>query len=224
MMRFITLSTILALSPSVSASVVVLTDDNFVTATAGKMAFVKFFAPWCGHCKAMASDWEQLAKDFENETGVLIAEVDCTADESEKICAEQDVEGFPTLKYGDAGWMDNYEGGREYDALAKFARTGLKPACSHVNTDLCTQDQKAKIEKFTAMPLEELKSMIDKIDKDLEAEEEDFDKSTDVLEEDYESASTAAETAKKVAKKEVSYNTLKAIQAARLSDAGNDEL
>jgi len=223
-MRFITLSTILTLSPLASATVVTLTDETFAAETAGKIAFIKFYAPWCGHCKAMAADWEKIGKDFENETGVIIAEVDCTDDESEKICAEQDVEGFPTLKYGDAGWMDTYEGGREYDELSKFAKTGLKPACSHANTELCSEEQKTKIDEFMTMSLDDLKGIIAKIDADLEAEEEVFDGSTDVLEEEYESISSSAEASKKKAKNAANYNTLKAIQAARLAGAGNDEL
>jgi len=46
----------------------------------------------------------------EEKPDLLIAEVDCTAEESESICEENGIEGFPTLKYGDADFLESYEG------------------------------------------------------------------------------------------------------------------
>ena len=53
-----------------------LTGAAFDAVIAAKgMTFIKFFAPWCGHCKAMATAWEEFADAVDN---VNVAEVDCT--------------------------------------------------------------------------------------------------------------------------------------------------
>jgi len=221
-MRFTTFATILLVSPLISASVVTLNDADFTEKTTGKVAFVKFFAPWCGHCKEMASDWEQLADDFKSNPDILIAEVDCTSDDSETVCADQGVEGFPTLKYGDSAWMESYDGERDYDSLSTFAKEGLKKSCSPANSDLCSAEQKAKIDKYMDMTFEELQEILKKLDAELEEDESAFDETTDVLEEEYTEFSAAADDAKRDAKRDINYNMLKAIQSAR--SAQNVEL
>ena len=45
-------------------------------------------------------DWDKLMEQYEDHDSILIAEVDCTA-EGKKICDDNGVKGFPTLKHGD---------------------------------------------------------------------------------------------------------------------------
>ena len=58
------------------------------------------------HCKAMAADWEKLADEI-TDPNVMIAEVDCTAEDSEQVCDDNGVEGFPTLKFGESSFLDD---------------------------------------------------------------------------------------------------------------------
>jgi protein disulfide-isomerase-like protein len=144
-MKFTT--TILALfTASASASVPSLTPDNYSSLTDGKTVFIKFFAPWCGHCKKMAPDWEKLSGEWDGHEVGLIAEVDCTA-EGKPLCDANGVKGFPTLKYGDPSSLDDYQGARTYDALAKFAEDSLKPICSPTNLAICDDDMKKQIDE-----------------------------------------------------------------------------
>ncbi|CAL6005756.1 Protein_disulfide isomerase PDI4 [Hexamita inflata] len=55
--------------------------------------FIKFYAPWCSHCKALAPKFEQLA---EMHTQVQFAQVDCVANPD--LCKSFKVSGYPVLK------------------------------------------------------------------------------------------------------------------------------
>eukprot|EP00960_Hanusia_phi_P065153 766006-Hanusia_phi.AAC.2 len=75
-----------------------LTPDNFDAKTKQfKAAFVKFMAPWCGHCQNMAKSFHDLAKKIHSESPgtVLIGTVNC--DQQREFCEMFQVEGLPTL-------------------------------------------------------------------------------------------------------------------------------
>jgi len=113
-----------------ASSVTKLDQDNFAKTTQTGLTFVKFFAPWCGHCKRLAPTWEQLAKKYEGKDGVTIAHVDCTADDNanRELCNGQGVNGFPTLNiYKDGEKVDEYSGKRELEDLATFVESHLAP-------------------------------------------------------------------------------------------------
>jgi protein disulfide-isomerase-like protein len=173
----------------VNASGVVpsLTLDTFAQETAGKVVFIKFFAPWCGHCKSMAADWEQLATDFaDNTDSIMIAEVDCTGkDGGEQLCDKSEVNGFPTLKFGDPSAMEEYEGSRDYESLVDFVKQ-LKPTCGVDNLELCDDAKKEAILKFQQMSVEELEKSVAENDKEMDSLNEWFTQEEDRLQDLYE--------------------------------------
>jgi len=92
----------------------------------------------------MKPDWDKLMKNWnkgDRAKTTLIADVDCTAD-GKDLCETIGVQGFPTIKWGDPGSLEDYEGGRDYEGLKKFAKENLKPLCSPSNLDLCDDDKK----------------------------------------------------------------------------------
>jgi len=60
-----------------------------------KEVLVKFYAPWCGHCKTIAPHYEEAARRISNNPNIILIEVDSTENE----VAGVNVEGFPTLKF-----------------------------------------------------------------------------------------------------------------------------
>jgi len=100
----------------------VLVGKNFWERVAGKNAFVEFYAPWCGHCKQLAPIWDQLAEKFKDSADIVIAKVDATVNEVERV----KVTSFPTLKYfsKDSDKVVNYSGERTLEELIKFVESG----------------------------------------------------------------------------------------------------
>ncbi|KAF8075257.1 hypothetical protein FPV67DRAFT_1575701 [Lyophyllum atratum] len=59
-------------------------------------SLVAFVAPWCGHCQRMVPEYSKAALGL--HPLVPVYAVDCDAAENKRLCAEQRVEGFPTVK------------------------------------------------------------------------------------------------------------------------------
>ncbi|TRY71848.1 hypothetical protein TCAL_05412 [Tigriopus californicus] len=103
--------------------VVLLTIDNFAKEIESGVTFVKYFAPWCGHCKRLAPTWDELAKKYEGKAGIKVAKVDCTSNDNQnkELCNDQGVNGFPTLIiHKDGQKVAEYSGKRELADLEKF--------------------------------------------------------------------------------------------------------
>ena len=74
------------------------------------LVFVKFYAPWCGHCKKMIPDYQKLAKKMSEENSVPIVKLDATVDK--EVASKYGVTGFPSLKLFKNGQPVDYKGGR----------------------------------------------------------------------------------------------------------------
>jgi len=86
-------------------------------------------APWCGHCKTLAPEYEQVGTAFaRHKKSVIVAKVDCDAHRD--LCGRFDVKGFPTLKFFPKGSTtpQDYQGGRKANDIVAYINkeTGLK--------------------------------------------------------------------------------------------------
>lgn len=114
----------LFLLSSAVADVVVLTEENFEKEVGqDRGALVEFYAPWCGHCKKLAPEYEKLGESFKKAKSVLIGKVDC--DEHKGVCSKYGVSGYPTIQWFPRGSLEpkKYEGARTTEALVAYVNT-----------------------------------------------------------------------------------------------------
>jgi protein disulfide-isomerase-like protein len=112
-------------SAAADSKVLELTDatlDAAIEATGGdtpSVLLIEFYAPWCGHCKSLAPEYEAAANllAFDGHEGVL-AKLDATASKSEIV----GVKGYPTMLLFRGGEnIGPYEGEvRARDTLPKL--------------------------------------------------------------------------------------------------------
>jgi len=133
----------------------------------------------------MKPAWDKLMAEFADSKTALVADVDCTADGKE-LCTKIGVQGYPTLKHGNPADLQDYQGGRDFDALLEFASENLGPTCGPDQMDLCSDDKKEEINKLTAMGEEDLEAKVEALEKQISDAEENFNTELKKLQESYE--------------------------------------
>lgn len=96
------------------------------------LVLAKFYAPWCGHCKTLAPEYETAATELKAKD-ISLVEIDCT--ESQELCAEHKVQGYPTLMVFRDGQPAPYNGGRTSPQIIKYMESELLPPVTEVTLE-----------------------------------------------------------------------------------------
>lgn len=114
---------------SKGSDVIELTDDNFKALVTDSTDhwLIEFYAPWCGHCKNLAPEWEEAAKKLQGS--VKLGAVDATVHTA--LAGKYKIQGFPSIKLFSAGPKkrpQDYNGPREAQGIVEYALKTLDDA------------------------------------------------------------------------------------------------
>ncbi|KIM25527.1 hypothetical protein M408DRAFT_207741 [Serendipita vermifera MAFF 305830] len=127
------LATVTGVLAAEGSDVLDLTAANFETVVnPAELILVEFFAPWCGHCKALAPHYEEAATTLKGKN-IPIAKVDCV--ENSDLCQTHGVSGYPTLKVFRNGTPTEYNGPRKADGIVSYMVKQSLPAVTPVTAD-----------------------------------------------------------------------------------------
>eukprot|EP00657_Telonema_sp_P-1_P002031 TRINITY_DN14887_c0_g1_i1.p2 TRINITY_DN14887_c0_g1~~TRINITY_DN14887_c0_g1_i1.p2 ORF type:complete len:167 (-),score=96.46 TRINITY_DN14887_c0_g1_i1:11-511(-) len=146
----------------------------------------------------MKPAWDQLMDEFKDSKTALIADVDCTVEE--ELCSKHGVQGYPTIKHGSPDALEDYSGGRDFDALKEFATNNLGPSCGPANMDLCDEAQAATIKELMALSQEDRDTKIADGEKKIADAEAAFTAEVEKLQKKYEQLTEEKDSTIKEAK------------------------
>ncbi|XP_022773274.1 protein disulfide-isomerase-like [Durio zibethinus] len=132
------LTAILAEESESKEFVLTLDHSNF-TDTVSKHNFivVEFYAPWCGHCKNLAPEYEKAASILsKHNPPIILAKVDANEEANKDLANKHEVKGYPTLKIVRNGGknIQEYKGPREADGIVEYLKKQSGPASAEIKS------------------------------------------------------------------------------------------
>jgi len=127
-MKFVLL--LLSIGAALCSDVLDLTDSNFSDQVKGKeILLIEFYAPWCGHCKRLAPEYEKAATTLlKNDPPIPIAKVDCVG-EGKESCTKYGVSGYPTIKiFRNGDFSQEYDGPRDAPGIVSYMKKNAGPS------------------------------------------------------------------------------------------------
>ncbi|KAI4337828.1 hypothetical protein L6164_016198 [Bauhinia variegata] len=137
---FTSLPTQISADESAEGKEFVLTlDHSNFSDTISKHDFivVEFYAPWCGHCKKLAPEYEKAASILSShDPPIVLAKVDANEEKNREIATEYEVKGFPTIKILRNGGknVQEYKGPREADGIVDHLKKQSGPASTEIKS------------------------------------------------------------------------------------------
>ncbi len=90
---------------------------------------LRFYAPWCGHCKNLKPAYEKAAKSLDGLAQV--AAINCDDESNKAFCGGMGVQGFPTLKIikpskkSGTPIVEDYQGARTAAGIVEAAKAAI---------------------------------------------------------------------------------------------------
>jgi protein disulfide-isomerase A1 len=130
------LATVIGAQYTEEDDVLVLTTETFDKAfIETKNLLVEFYAPWCGHCKALAPEFAKAAKQLKDEgSEIRLAKVDATVET--ELATRFSVQGYPTIKLmrGEGKTPIDYSAGRTTNDILTWLKKKTGPPAEPVET------------------------------------------------------------------------------------------
>ncbi|XP_059053965.1 protein disulfide-isomerase TMX3-like [Achroia grisella] len=124
-MNFLLWCIIVTVLKGASSSRVLELSDKFIDISSDGMWFVKFYAPWCAHCRRLEPIWAHVAQTLYSSP-IRVAKVDCTRFPA--VATHFKVRAYPTILFIKGSFHHEYNGERLKEEMVNYALRMSQPA------------------------------------------------------------------------------------------------